>query len=88
MSSSSVILNANQYWYTGLTGASNFRDASDLILFKKRQAIRQVANEPVQRSTLQSLQNRTSFQFSELNCRTGGCPGGFPQVRLTNSTPI
>lgn len=85
MSSSSAILNANQFWYDG---SINFRDASDLTLFKKRQAIRQVANEPVQRSILQSLQNRTSYQFSELSCRTGGCPGGFPQIRLTNSTPI
>lgn len=90
MSSSSAILDANQFWYPGSNNFRefNFRDASDLILFKKRQAIRQVANEPVQRSILQSLQNRTSYQFSELSCRTGGCPGGFPQIRLTNSTPI
>jgi hypothetical protein len=84
MSSSSAIL-PKQYW----VGTAEFRDASDYTLFKKRQAIRQVENKPVHRSILQSLQNRTSFQFSELNCRTGGCPGGFPiNLRLTNTTPI
>ena len=83
MSSSSAIL-SDQYW----VGSQGFRDASDYTLFKKRQGIRQVEQEPVIRSTLQSLQNRISFQFSELNCRTGGCPGGFPQVRLTSDTPI
>jgi hypothetical protein len=83
MSSSSAIL-AKQYW----NGAQEFRDASDYILFKKRQGIRQVVGETVHRSILQSLQNRTSYQFSELNCRTGGCPGGFPSVRLTSDTPI
>jgi hypothetical protein len=86
MSSSSVVFDPLQYWYGSSQG---FRDASDYTLFKKRQAIRQVANEPVDRSILQSLQNRTSLQFSELNCRTGGCPGGFPRnLRLTTATPI
>ena len=87
MSSSSAIL-TDQYWYTN---GSNFRDASDLILFKKRQAIRQLAvpvNEPVRRPILQSLQNRTSYQFAYLDCTSECVEGGFPQVRLTNSTPI
>jgi hypothetical protein len=83
MSSSSAIP-PKQFW----VGVQGFRDTSDLTLFKKRKGIAQVRNEPVIPSTLQSLQNRSSYQFSELSCRTGGCPGGFPQIRLTNSTPI
>jgi len=88
MSSSSAVL-PKQYWYTGLTGASTFRDASEYTLFKKRQAVRQVAQQPVQRSILQSLQNRTSYQFAVLDCQSGCTGGSFPNsVRLTDSTPI
>jgi hypothetical protein len=88
MSSSSAIL-PDQYWQ----GTAEFRDASDYILFKKRQGIRQLVvplseRQSVRPPILQSLQNRTSYQFSELNCRTGGCPGGFPRVRLTSDIPI
>ena len=84
MSSSSTIL-TKQYW----NGSTEFRDASDYILFKKRKGISQVAQEPVQRSILQSLQNRTSYQFAYLDC-TGGCTSGpFPNsLRLTSVTPI
>ena len=83
MSSSSVIL-SKQYW----VGSQGFRDTSDLILFKKRQGILYLYQEPVPPPLLQSLQNRTSTQFAVLDCRTGGCPGAFPSVRLTDSTPI
>jgi hypothetical protein len=83
MSSSSAIL-SKQYW----VGSTGFRDTSDLILFKKRQGIRYLYQEPVRPPLLQSLQNRTSFQFSELDCLEGCTVGGFPQTRLTDSTPI
>jgi hypothetical protein len=83
MSSSSVVL-PKQYW----SGVQGFRDASDYILFKKRQGILRVENQPIRPPILQSLQNRTSFQFAELDCLAGCTGGGFPQVRLTDSTPI
>jgi hypothetical protein len=84
MSSSSAVL-PKQFW----VNSQGFRDASDYTLFKKRQGIRQVAQEPVERSILQSLQNRTSYQFSELNCSGGCTSGGFPRnLRLTSVTPI
>lgn len=82
MSSSSAVL-PKQYW----NGVQGFRDASDYTLFKKRQGIRYLYQEPVIRSSLQSLQNRTSIQFSVLDC-IGCTVGGFPQARLTDSTPI
>jgi hypothetical protein len=83
MSSSSAIL-SDQYW----VGSQGFRDASEYTLFKKRQGIRYLYQEPVRPPLLQSLQNRTSTQFAVLDCLAGGCPGGFPQVRLTSDTPI
>jgi len=80
MSSSSAVL-PKQYWYTGLTGASTFRDASEYTLFKKRQGILNLYQQPVRPPLLQSLQNRTSTQFAVLECI--GCTGGsFP----TNTT--
>ncbi len=81
MSSSSAIP-PKQFW----VGVQGFRDTSDLTLFKKRKGIAQVRNEPVIPSTLQSLQNRTSYQFNYLDCP--GCASGFSPIRLTPSTPI
>ena len=83
MSSSSVVL-PKQYW----SGVQGFRDASDYTLFKKRQGIRYLYQEPVRPPLLQSLQNRTSAQFAVLDCLAGCTGGGFPQVRLTDSTLI
>ena len=83
MSSSSAIL-SKQYW----SGVQGFRDASDYTLFKKRQGIRYLYQEPVRRPLLQSLQNRTSVQFAVLDCLQGCTGGAFPSVRLTDSTPI
>ena len=80
MSSSSNDNITDQYSYSG---SSNFRDASDLILFKKRQGILQLKNKVVRPSILQSLENRTSYQFGYLDCTTGCTFGGFPRVRLT-----
>lgn len=65
--------------YSG--GILEFRDVSDYTLFKKRLGISQVYGEPVRPPILQSLQNRTSYQFALLNCP--GCPGGFPQLSLS-----
>lgn len=76
MSSSSNLNLSKQYWY----GSREFRDASDYTLFKKRQGISQLVSEPVRPALVQSLQNRSSYQFSILNCRIGGCTsGGFPR---------
>jgi hypothetical protein len=63
MSSSSAIL-SDQYW----VGSQGFRDASEYTLFKKRQGIRYLYQEPVRPPLLQSLQNRTSTQFAVLDC--------------------
>jgi len=80
MSSSSNDNIADQYWYSG---SNAIRDVSDYILFKKRQGIRQLLNKPVRPSVLQTVQNRTSYQFAVLDCRAGCISGGFPRVRLT-----
>jgi hypothetical protein len=84
MSSSSAFL-PKQYWYTGLTGASTFRDASEYTLFKKRQSFYQTKNFSTNYSTLsvtqsQSLQNNISFRFAYIGCTGGvGATGGqFP----------
>jgi hypothetical protein len=76
MSSSSSSGYPDQYWYPGTQG---FRDASDLTLFKKQLGIVQVAGQPVRPPILQSLQNRTSFQFGLLNCVSVCVNGGFPR---------
>jgi hypothetical protein len=73
MSSSSAIL-PKQFW----VNSQGFRDTSDYTLFKKRQSITQLVGENVRPPLLQSLQNRTSYQFGLLDCRTN-CPGGFPR---------
>jgi hypothetical protein len=82
MSSSSSSSYPDQYWYTGAQG---FRDASDLILYKKRQALYQVKGEPVTPDITQSLQNRLSYQFAYIGCTggVGSTGGGFPSnIRL------
>jgi len=85
MSSSSNLNLPKQYWYTGLTGAQTFRDASDLTLFKKRQSLYQTKNFTTNSSTLavtqsQSLQNNISFRFAYIGCTggVGATGGGFP----------
>jgi hypothetical protein len=78
MSSSSSNDNfSNQYWFPGARG---FRDASDLTLFKKRQALYQVKGEPVTPDITQSLENRLSYQFAYIGCTggVGATGGGFP----------
>jgi len=86
MSSSSNNNLPKQYWYTGLTGAQTFRDASEYTLFKKRQSFFQLAGEPVRPPILQSLQNNLSYEFAYIGC-TGGIGatgGGFPtNIRLS-----
>ncbi len=60
------------YW----SGLANFRDASDYILFKKRNGLLQISSQPTRPQISQSLQNRNSLQFAILDCLD--CPGGFP----------
>ena len=68
MSSSSAIL-PEQYW----NGAEGFRDASDLILFKKRQGILQMKPSGVRPDITQSLTNTLSYRFAGMDCV---CPTG------------
>ena len=79
MSSSSAIL-PKQYWYTGLTGAQTFRDASEYTLYKKRQGIYQIKPSGVTPDITQSLTNTLSYRFAVIGCTGGvGATGGqFP----------
>ena len=57
---------------------SNFRDASDYTLFKKRKAVGQLlGSDNILQA--QTLQNKTSYSFSVIQCsRVNSCQGPYP----------